>query len=294
MSWNLENARRSWENLRRVYLAAGLAAEVARMDALLLDDRRALYAPSSWKADWMNAMVELNTALPQAGAIPARVLVDVVEAEQLRGRERLIEAARLLSTPRADLYLRFLLWAQLKLQDGQLSMIADLGELTAASAVGPEHAEAQEEVDPERRARLYAAAITTTMEGYYKPILRAVWRLTARVAGKDTTKCPKECGRVMDQCGHLWTALPSVPRLDEFLDREALEVRNGQAHRSLSYAATTEELIVLDDAGAEKARVNEVELKRRLSEVFLRARTLHLVYFAAIGQLDTVLLPLSA
>ena len=287
--WTLQNARAAWSNLRAVYMAAGLVEGVAKVDTLMLDDRRALYARSTWDSEVQRAITELNLALRETKEIPVRELATLLDADTRAGVLRFEQARSFLATPRGESYLQFLLWAQIHLRDGQLALVSSLSSLSVTSGVAPEHHEARIETDPERRAHLLAAAISTTLEGYYKPILKAVWTLSAHVAGEGARTCPKECGRVMDQCEHLWKGLPHVPNITEFLDRDAVQVRNAVAHRSLAFDSATGDLIIQDDQGRETVRLAEAELRRRFGELFSRARTMHLAYFTAVGELDAKL-----
>lgn len=292
MGLELKAVRAFWRSMREVYLSLGLDDGVARLDALFADEARALREPDSWEYDWRKALAELGeTVGPEGGIVPVTQLIAAYNAMVQVGRKHLADAERLIVTRRGQEYVTFLLWAQIKLKDGMLSTGGAFVPDSVRPALGPEHDEARSGQSVEVRVRRLADAIHTTTEAYYRPLLKMVWTLSAQIVGHRHASPPSEVGALLSKIRDQWKHVPPERRIDEFLDDEATEVRNGVAHKPVGFDPKTDELIVTNRDGT-KTRFTEAELLRRFGNLFERARTMHMCFYLATGQLEERLAPL--
>lgn len=288
-TWTPKQLAATWAKVRAVFAALGIPDEPADVDALVPDGMMMLGAQDTWRARFASAFVRVAEAVktlpPERirSALPA--IRDMYEAAAQLDRRRLDEALAMIATPRGQSYLEFFLAAQIKLGQGALSPMAPFVPASVAATMGPEHHEAQAAELPEQRMRALALATETTMEAYYKPILKGVWTLSALMVGAAAGDPPRECGRIFRACRQeLWPRLPEAPWPAEFLDDGAKAIRNASAHRSIRYDAATNELVLVD--GNREERLDEAELRRRLGELFHRAHTMRLAFLWATGQLE--------
>jgi len=197
---------------------------------------------------------------------------------------RIQKAAGLLQGPRGLAYTGFLLCAQSRLCDWNLVSIVGSLPPGIPLVVGPELIDALDSPRLERRLRQLAQATLKVMETYYKPLVQIIWTLAARMVGKSAAM-PTMCGQLMAQCREMSSKLTDVIPIADFLDWEALEVRNGAAHpTALHFDVKTSELVVRRNGP--ELRLREDALRARLYGLFLRAHTMHLAVLWVSGNLE--------
>lgn len=269
----LDFLRKGWEVQRDLYLAQGLNDLVAEADALSLDEHKHQQAPSTFQHEWADIRQRLRDAsdrkMEEDGGIAAKPLLDWLEFAKARKEERLAHIGERLRTPRGMMYSGFFLLAQVRLEDWNLASVTSMSpDLT--KALGEELDEGLSSKLAEARLRQLAAATARVVENYYKPLLQIIWTLTARMASY-TKKMPRMCGQLIQSCRELWPTLSDTILPTDFLDDDAVEVRNGIAHPATTrFDVATQELVFERDDGRE-SRFTEDELRRRLHAVLFRS-----------------------
>jgi hypothetical protein len=168
----------------------------------------------------------------------------------LRKEGRLADIGKKLRTPRGMMYKGFFLFAQTRLKDWHLASVMSMRP-DITNALGSEIEEGMNAPLAEKRLRQLAAATMRVVEIYYKPLLQMIWTLTTRMTGH-TKKMPRMCGDLMRTCRELWPTLTDMILPTDFLDDEAVEVRNGIAHPAKTrFDVATQELVFEHDDGTE-------------------------------------------
>lgn len=282
---SLDFLEEGWIVQRKLYLAQGLDELVAEADALCRDEEKLHGAPSTFQHEWEDVQRRLRDAsgrkMEEDGGVAAKPLLDWVEFARARKEARLAHIRTKLQTPRGMMYTGFFLFAQTRLKDWHLaSVISMRPDIT--NALGNEIDEGIKGQLPEKRLRQLAAATMRVVEVYYKPLLQMIWMLTARMAGH-TKKMPRMCGDLMRSCREMWPTLTDMILPTDFLDDEAVEVRNGIAHPAKTrFDVATQELVFEHDDGSE-ARFTEKELRRRLHAVLYRCSLMDFAFQWAAG-----------
>lgn len=281
----LDFLQEGWVVQRRLYLAQGLDELVAEADALCRDEEKLHHAPSTFQHEWEDVLRRLREAsdrkMEEDGGVAAKPLLDWVEFAKTRKEGRLAHIGGKLRTPRGMMYTGFFLFAQTRLKDWHLTSVMSMRP-DITNALGSEVEDGLNAPLPEQRLRQLAAATMRVVEIYYKPLLQMIWSLTARMAGY-TKKMPRMCGDLMRSCRELWPTLTDMILPTDFLDDEAVEVRNGIAHPAKThFDVATQELVFEHDDGSE-SRFTEKELRRRLHAILYRCSLMDFAFQWAAG-----------
>lgn len=129
----------------------------------------------------------------------------------------------------------------------------------------------------EKRLRQLAVATMRVVEVYYKPLLQMIWTLTARMADH-TKKMPRMCGELIKSCRELWPRLTDMILPTDFIDDDAVEVRNGIAHPAKTHVDVTTQELVFDRDDGTQSRFTEKELRRRLHAVLYRCTVMDFAF----------------
>lgn len=283
----LDFLREGWEVQRKMYLAQGLHDLVAEADAISRDQEKLMHAPSTFKHEWEDVQRRLREAsdrkLDEDGGIAADPVLQWVEFAKLRKEARLADIGARLRTPRGMVYVGFLLIAQARLKDWHLASVMPMRP-DIADALGSEIEEGMESPLAEKRLRQLAGATMRVVEVYYKPLLQMIWKLTVGMAGY-TKRMPRMCGDLIRSCKDLWLTLTEMILPTNFLDEEAVEVRNGIAHPARTrFDVAMQELVFEKDDGTD-SRFTETELRRRLHGILYRCTLMDFAFQWVAGSL---------
>lgn len=283
----LDFLNKGWVVQRNLYLVQGLNELVAEADALCRDKEKLQHAPSTFQHEWEDVQRRLrdasNRKVDEDGGVAAKPLLDWVEFAKARKEARLAHIGERLRTPRGMMYVGFFLLAQVHLADWHLASVRSMSP-DITNALGNELEEGLNAPLAEKRLRQLAAATMRVVEVYYKPLLQIVWTLTAHMAGY-TKKAPRMCGDLMRSCRELWPTLTDMILPTDFLDDDAVEVRNGIAHPAKTrFDVATQELVFEHDDGSE-SRFTEEELRRRLHGILYRSTLMDFAFQWVAGVL---------
>lgn len=270
---SLDFLQEGWSVQRQLYLAQGLDELVEEADRLCRDEQKLHHAPSTFQHEWLELQRRLREAserkMVEDGGVAAKPLLDWVEFAKLKKEERHAQIGERLRTPRGMVYTGFFLLAQAPLKDWHLPSVQSMRP-DITNALGNEIEEGLGAQLVETRLRQLATATMRVVEVYYKPLLQMIWTLTGRLTGA-TGKMPRMCGELIASCRQMWPTLTDMILPTDFLDDDAVEVRNGIAHPAKTrFDVATQELVFMHDDGTE-ARFTEKELRRRLHGVLYRS-----------------------
>jgi hypothetical protein len=286
-AWKPDDLHVMWAKFRALFEGVGITDDLAEIDALVADAEMMLGAHDTWRYRFEKALARVTAATATVAPERARAAMPAVHELCVfidrQEEARVASSLKRVSSPRGVGYLQFLLAAQMKVRDGSLAAMAPFVPATVLGTTDLDHQDAAGAAEPERRMRALASATKSTMESYYRPILKGVWTLSALMVGANAASPPSELGPLFRDLGKFWPRL-SAPWPTDFIDEDAKFVRNAAAHQSVRFDPATDELVLANHEVEQ--RLKEPELRRRLGEMFERAETMRCAFLFATGQLE--------
>ncbi len=260
-----------WEAVRPLYLLQGVDNLVGDMDILVANEDRFLNAPDTFQDEFTSLANSLRNTL-FLNNVNATAVLTVASLKQSVDEWRKLENERL-QPPRGKMYVEFLRDAQLHTKDRYFQHTLLKSPLPKVGQMwGREFRELDSKL-AEQRMRQLANATSKIVETYYKPLLSIVWHLMAQMVGSQK-KCPRMCGNFFEGCERMWTQNPTKPSLFDFIDNEAVAVRNGIAHPEKTWFVPSDKTLILGRGAENEISLNEDELESRLYALLDRCLTM--------------------